>query len=219
MSDSSLNWLEFIVALGVSQVVLLAVLAFLARSVIVHWLGKDLEKFKADLNSGAALALERFKAQLERDAREHEVRFADLHARRAEAIATVHASLVGARRTMRSLVNTWSADNRDDFSEAWEEFRELRHLFALNRIYLPEALCTQLDECVRLMWRPTVLAGVWASTPTRVDRERAEEAFTEAFEAVDEGGVVDAAVMAIEAEFRRVLGDPSGLIEPPRPSP
>ena len=46
------------------QAALLGALAFLARSVIIHWLGKDVENFKTTVNANAQRMLEEFKAQL-----------------------------------------------------------------------------------------------------------------------------------------------------------
>jgi len=79
-------WTTVLVTLG-GQTVLLAIVAFLARSLMSSLMAKDLEAFKADLESKSNVAIERLRADLQLTAFEHQIRFSKLHERRAEVLA------------------------------------------------------------------------------------------------------------------------------------
>jgi hypothetical protein len=136
------------------QAIRLAALAFLARSIILHWLGKDIEGFKTMVRTNAQRIIEEFQAPLAREARDHQVRFESLRHKRAEAIDTLYEKLVRARYTMERLVTSWEAKNAKEFQDAREEFWRLRLELALKRIYLPEILWEDLSNCIDLMWKP-----------------------------------------------------------------
>lgn len=195
-----------VVLSSVVQAMLLGALAFLARSIILQWLGKDLEVFKASLSGSAQRTLEEFKAELSKDAREHQVRFESLHARRVDAIEAVYVKLVAARYTMEKLVTEWSAKNKDTEVQVSQEFWELRRELGKRRIYLPEALCDELQACIDVMWNPAVAAMVWPGNTNAAHIQRELEAFEKAQTAISEDGTVAIAIAGLEREFRKVLG-------------
>lgn len=196
-----------ILASAAIQAILLAALTFLARSIILHWLGKDVESFKTTVNANAQRMIEEFKAQLAMTAREHQVRFESLHNKRAGAIEILYEKLVCARDSMERLVTSWSAKNAADFQAAQGEFSRLRLELALKRIYLPEPLCEDLNGCIDLMWRTAVAAGVWAKSENEANRQNAQAAFEKAQAAIDKGGAVPLAIRNLETEIRKALGD------------
>jgi hypothetical protein len=201
-----MNYQEILATTAI-QAVLLAAPAFLARSIILHWLGKDIESFKTMVTANGQLMLEEFKAQLAKAGREHQVRFERLHHMRAEAIEGLYEKLVRARYTMERLVLSWDAKSVNEFQDAQKEFWQLRLELALKRIYLPETLCEDLNNCIDLMWKPVVAAGVWARSDNEANRQKADAAFEEAQAAINEDGSVPMAIQNLEMEFRRVLGD------------
>src|SRR5437870_3294692 len=130
-----MNWLE-IVASTVVQGALIAALAFLGRSIILHWLGKDIELHKARLSADAQLAIEAFKGELSRESLEHQVRFQALHANQVTAIEDLYVKLVETRYTMEAFVHAWRADNREEFGKVGRVFFELRRELDKRRIHL-----------------------------------------------------------------------------------
>jgi hypothetical protein len=200
-----MNWSDVLLNATV-QAMLLAVLAFLARSVLLHWLEKDVAVFKAGLSATAERTLEELKAQLARDAAEHQVRFQSLHAKRVEAIEAVYVRLVAARYTMEAFVNAWRPKDAGEFQGVAREFWELRRELDTKRIYLPEPLCAELTKCIQVMWSPAVQAHVWPSVTRAEYATNASEAFLQAQQAILEGGAVVVAIENLEREFRKVLG-------------
>ena len=73
-------WKALIVAFG-GNVTLLFLLGYFGRSVVSQVLAKDIEKFKADLQLAAV---------------EHQVRFTKLHERRTEILVELYELLVQA---------------------------------------------------------------------------------------------------------------------------
>lgn len=201
-----MNYQEILATTAI-QAALLAALAFLARSIVLHWLGKDVENFKTTVNANAQRMIEEFKAQLAKTAHEHQVRFESLHSKRAGAIEVLYEKVVRARDCMERLVTSWDAKNAEEFREAQREFSQLRLELALRRIYLPEPLCEDLNNCIALMWRSAVAAGVWAKVENEANRQKAQAAFEKAQAAIDEGGAVPLAIRNLETEFRKALGD------------
>ena len=195
-----MTWRDLLLGAAV-QAALLAALGFLARSLMLHWLGKDLEAFKARLTSSADRAAEALKAELARDAREHQVRFASLHANQLAAIESLYIKLVDTRYSLEQFVSAWRADNREGFAAVGRQFHDLRQEVDRRRIHLPVHLGTELDDCIQAMWRPAVAAGVYPG----VASPEAHEEFERAVNAVLQGGSVDAAIKRVEAEFRKAL--------------
>jgi len=68
-----MSTLEIILASIGGSAALFAVVAWLAKSIISQFLEKDFERFKFNLQTNAQMELERFKAELERSAYEHQI--------------------------------------------------------------------------------------------------------------------------------------------------
>src|SRR4051794_2990928 len=86
-------WESLLLALG-GNVALLAVLGWLARSLLGQLVAKDLERFKSDLTVASTVATERLKHELRLVAQEHQVLVSKLHERRAQVVAEVYGLLV-----------------------------------------------------------------------------------------------------------------------------
>ena len=86
-----IEWNTFFATL-VSNSVLLAILAFVAKSLFSQLLSRDLEKFKTTVGREN----EEFKATLQKAAIEHQTRFQSLHAKRSEIIGSLGIAVVGA---------------------------------------------------------------------------------------------------------------------------
>src|SRR5687767_12726633 len=98
------TWDAIIVAFG-GNVALLAVLAWLARSLVGQLIAKDLEQFKANLASVSVVAAERLKHELQLSAQEHQVVISKLHERRAQVVAETYSLLVEAQWAAQDFVS------------------------------------------------------------------------------------------------------------------
>ena len=90
----------------------IAAIGWLVRSLIGHFLSKDVESFKQRLQSESTVELERLRHSLRLIASEREKQVHLLHERRAEVIAELYARLkefVGAAGSFASLVE-WKGE-------------------------------------------------------------------------------------------------------------
>lgn len=205
-----MKWSEIIAATAV-QGALLAVLAFLARSIVLHWLGKDLEGHKTRLSADAQLAVEAFKGELSRQALEHQVRFQALHSNQVAAIEALYVKLVETRYTVEGFVHAWRADNQEEFRRVGRMFFELRQELDKRRIHLTEGLCEELDQCIKTLWEPTVAAGVWPGVTNPHYSDTYSKEFLKAMTAVIDGGSVGDAISKVEGAFRKALREPANI--------
>ena len=206
--EVGMNWSEIVKTAAV-QCALIAALTFLARSIVLHWLSKDLEVHKTRLSAETQLAVEAFKGDLSRQALEHQVRFEALHANQVAAIEALYVKLVETRYTMEAFVLGWRADNHEEFRRVGTVFLELRQELEKRRIHLTEDLCAELDDCIKALWTPAVAAGVWPDvTNPEYSGTRSEE-FLKAMTAVLDGGSVSVAIKKVERAFRKALREPA----------
>ncbi|MGH9680998.1 MAG: hypothetical protein ACRD4Y_13705, partial [Candidatus Acidiferrales bacterium] len=120
------------------QGLFLAAVAWVARTVVSRLLDRDIEGFKAKLKADADIEIERLKSSLEIAAREHEIRFSRLHARRAEVIDELYKFLVEAPGPAW----TYVLGNPRDLTQhhaARNKALELYRFIEVNRLYLSDA--------------------------------------------------------------------------------
>lgn len=134
-------WQDLIKSLGIFAV-LAGALTWLAKSVITHFLDKDVEKYKNSLATEAARELEQFKSQLHIASKEHDVRFSKLHEKRAEIIAELHSRMYKAFLSVKEL-ELGIKDGYDDEATlkqsseiAYEACSHAFSFFKKNKYYL-----------------------------------------------------------------------------------
>jgi hypothetical protein len=82
-----------LIAFG-GNVMLLAVLGYLAKSLMSQLLAKDLKHFETKLSQASAVAAEELKHSLSLVAHEHHVRFNHLHDKQAVVLEDIYAKLL-----------------------------------------------------------------------------------------------------------------------------
>src|SRR5260370_36481854 len=89
----TINWQVLLTTLGGGTAVLAAA-AWLIRTALNHALTRDAEAFKARLKADADIETEKLKSSLQMVAFEHQIRFSNLHAKRAKVIAEIYFQMV-----------------------------------------------------------------------------------------------------------------------------
>lgn len=187
-------WQALLVAIG-GNAALLLVIAFLGRSLANNLFTKDLEKFKADLEVAAI---------------EHQIRFSKLHEKRADVLAELYKLLVLATSETRSFVSLieWAGepDKKQKYQNAMNAIYDFFRFFDQHRIYIPEALCASVDDFVQKLRKPTIEFGVFVTYEhlSLRNEEARFKAWTTAWESVEND--VPQLRSALEAEFRNLLG-------------
>jgi len=144
-----MDWQALFLTLG-STTVLIAALAWLARTIIIQLISKDLEKFKHDLKAQADMQLAGYVADLQLIAAREQTRFNLLHQQRAQAVAEVYALISRTHRAARAFTNLFEMGGEPTKSELFKELAEvgnkLGDYFDAHRIYFPPEVCAQFDE-------------------------------------------------------------------------
>lgn len=217
-------WKQILIVLG-GNATLIVVLAWLGKSLLSHFLSKDLDKFKGALNAEYTIASEKLKHELKLIASEHEVRFQKLHEKRADVIAEIHRLIREVHAKMRHLSLFFIGDmdekpKKEVFDKVMEASGNLYNYFYENSIYLPEKLWDTTEKFVMSVRREAEKfmridqPRLWSIVDAPLDetlklREKWREEHSEAWEKnrkfFDEE--LPKVKRELEREFRRLMGD------------
>jgi hypothetical protein len=191
---------------------LLAVLGWLARSLLGQLVAKDLERFKSELANASSAATEQLKHQLQLVAQEHQVVVSKLHEKRAQVVAEAYSLLVEVQWSAQDFVSLieWDGEpsKKEKYLAAMNKSAEFYRFFDKNRIYLPATLCQRIDDFLRSMRSKVIGFGVYAR---REDAHLSGKALDEKFEAwLDASKYFNSEVPrareALEEELRTIIG-------------
>ena len=141
-----------------------AVVIFLGRSYIKHSFDRDLAKFRADL---------------EHSAREHQVSFSHIYAKRAEIIADLYRKIVELDHAIFRLcgaefpeigtktpIEDVKSERHDQVLNA---FIKLHTAFDYNRLYLSDEIDLKLKDLDEVVWNVFTEAGWEIGNPGGID--------------------------------------------------
>lgn len=142
-------WVEVIKFVGGSAV-LLAIAGWLIRTIIQHFLTKDIEQYKFDIRRQGEIELEKLKAALNIEAVTHEITFSKLHNRRAEIIEELFKKLMAFDDSASTLMVEFDMDDSEGLREMADKFIDIYYDFhkyaEQNQIYFSEELCKLIAE-------------------------------------------------------------------------
>ncbi len=171
------------------------ILALLIRSVLGSLLKKDIEKFKHDLSKVAF---------------EHQIRFENLHQKRADVIADLYGHIVESERAASSFLSpiemNGAPTKEEKYNKAINSTIELFRYFDKNRIYLSDDLCEKVDKFVDELRGPIIDFSSYLDAPEsnmNVMKEK-REVWHESYTKVKED--IPIARKALEVEFRKIIG-------------
>lgn len=191
---------------------LLAVLGWLARSLLGQLVAKDLERFKSELASASSAASEQLKHQLQLVAQEHQVVVSKLHEKRAQVVAEAYGLLVEVQWSAQDFVSPMELEGepskKEKYVAAMNKSAEFYRFFDKNRIYLPATLCQRIDEFLRAMRSKVIGFGVYAR---REDADLPEQSLNKKYDAWFDASEyfnseVPRAREALEQELRTIIG-------------
>ena len=222
---------QILIAFG-GPSVLLVVLAFLARSLLQTWLAKDIKRFESDLRNTADNELERLKQELkskgdasieqlksvlQQAAIEHQVRFSNLHEKRAEIIAYIYKRLVETfSDSQRFVFQMGHQEKQAEYLATQKRILDFYDFVEIHRIYLPEHICESLSRFIGALRKPVVEVYVYGDIdyPNEQTLKERKEAFMKAYESFQND--IPKARKLLQDEFRAILGV-DGSHPPPIP--
>lgn len=175
------TWVTILAAMG-GNAAAIAVLGWLARSLVTQQMAKDLRQLESRLETQAATAIEQLKHNLQTQSVEHEIRFSRWHERQAAVIARLYALLVEAYWDMGAFVSPvdWANDppKSDKYRVAMNKAAEFYRYFDRRRLFLPSHVADRIDKLVTAMRHRMIEFGVYfldeQPIPKEVLRERHE---------------------------------------------
>jgi hypothetical protein len=204
-------WKTILLAVG-GQAAMLAVLGYVGKSLFERLIVRDTKRFENDLKAKSDAASDRLRYEFQLQTIEHQVRFSRLHEKRASVVAELHGYLVEAlleaENFLHPIQDPVEGGKQEKYDQAMNKLVELYRYFEKHRIYLPEEICTSLQDLIQHVRLQMIKSGRWArygdylhSEDTRKQMMEAEDSAWEAF--TNEAPV---ARRSLENEFRSLLG-------------
>jgi len=137
--------IEIITTALISNALALMVLAFLSKSIIKHFLDKDISNFKTKIQLKANEQIEAYKSTLEIERLRLQISYGGIFEKQAEAILSLYKNLTELSKDANMAVHgSDTPTNRKIlFRKSWDEFTALYYQL---KILLPQDLDSKLKE-------------------------------------------------------------------------
>ncbi|AHB08503.1 hypothetical protein U875_14060 [Pandoraea pnomenusa 3kgm] len=211
-----------LIAIGGPAVVIAGV-AWFAKSLISQWLNKELKHHESDLSRNAKqfelelkgkydTAAERLKSDLQRQATENQIRFSKLHEKTAEVTAEAYRLLVTALWEIETAVSPLKLGENPDligqFNSAFDSLLEFYRYFGVHRIYLPEDVCKSVESIFSETRSTLIMYGTYLrydpqSLPVHAQTKKIEIE-SKAWDKIK--NEIPTAREKLETQFRNLLG-------------
>jgi hypothetical protein len=126
-----------------------AALAWFARSIVTHWLSKDVEAYKTRLEAESTIALERVRSQLQILAARRNIEYSRIHEKRLEIISELVGKIVVFYERVSAYVSEveWGgAPSKEERRKlAAEAFADFNKYFIPRRFFLPKATVEKIE--------------------------------------------------------------------------
>jgi hypothetical protein len=163
----------------VIQTVLLAAVGFLCRSIINHWLSKDVERFQDRLRADQEAQLRQLQHSLDLARLEHQVRFSRLYDTRFLRIEELHRD---SRALVDALADALRVDQKTQLDRIMSAHMRV-HLFQnklkLYEIFLPRDFVDEWDSELSKMWQSLHRLASATSDPTRLQQPQLRDSVDE----------------------------------------
>jgi hypothetical protein len=209
---------EVIVALG-GQATLLLVLGFLSRSLLQTLLAKDIKRFEIDLANRAAVQLEALKSEmkvqadaqieylksrLQHAAIEHQVRFAKIYEKRAEALIEIDQRLHDLEIMGQHFAEAVSLGGEGDYQKWRDQFIQCNSFVEYQRLYLTDELYREIKTYLEEVKQPAIF--LWTMAGLRQQGNDLSGYVPQIIQAVEDGHTKYPGIrFAIVKAFRAAL--------------
>ena len=128
-----------------SYALLLAALTYLTKSLIKHWLDKDVDKFKSSIEKEANLEIEKYKNQLDIERLRLQISYGGIFEKQATAILDLYQHLLDLETAASDALHNagTNRERRVAFMEVWKQALKAYHE---NRILIPQEIDTNLEQ-------------------------------------------------------------------------
>lgn len=143
--------IEIIIGTIAANAITLAVLGYLARKIFEHYLSRDIEKFKSNLESEAKSKIESYRSNLEKERIRLQISYSGIFEKQATVIIEMYKLILDFETKIRSLM-TPLADRNELYVAFINSYRVLLNYYEINRILLPKVLEEDFENFLRKMY-------------------------------------------------------------------
>jgi len=187
---------------GVATIGGMGIAAWLTKRILIHFLDKDLNNFKTQLQHLYNSKLEEIKSDHTIKELEYETKFKSLHTRRFELITELYSKLRHTQTAISNYVKPLVLADDESESErgkrAAEVWNNLSIFYQCHKLFFTESECALIDKYIQTM------KSAHIDFTCKALAERPTSAWIKA-EASMSGAVVEICEM-LEKEFRGKLG-------------
>jgi hypothetical protein len=200
---------QFLLTLGGTAVAVAAV-AWLARSIITHWLSKDVEVYKTRLQAESAVALERIRSELQILAARRNIEYSRIHEKRLEIIAELVSKISAFHERVSAYVSEveWGgAPSKEERRKLTAEaFADFNKYFIPRRFFLPKPTVQKVEAFRAGLYKTSVDFMFYVEYPRehKTDLNKDVDVWTQASDyTLKEAPKL---IADLEDEFRNILG-------------
>lgn len=194
---------ELLIQLGKFGICI-AVMGWLSRTIVIHFLNKDIAQYKAGLGHAHNVEMEKLRTDSKLRTIEHEIRFRSVHERQAMVLARTYQRLSELHSAVANYARFLTLGGEPSLEEKLKIVEEkqlaFRTFYFPRRIFLPRETAQRVTESFNQLMQ-------LANTFTRLQRPAPENAqldLDRRFEEIQR--LIEPGMDALEAEFRRLLG-------------
>lgn len=196
---------ELIGMLGGTAVALVAV-GWLVRSLIAHYLSKDIESYKESLKAQNTLEIEQLKSELTIAAQTQHVKFSRLHEKQGDFIEELYKDVNRLDQLSKLMIGNFAQDISLEEKiggavKISEEYLEINSRFFKRRLYFSEEICSLFYSYKQTAFEPAMKL---LSDISRSEKENFINEYLDDFD--NKIKMFEKLYSAIENEFRLLLG-------------
>ena len=136
---------EIILSAIAANTLVLAVLAFLSKSIITHWLNKDVKEFETKLRHTAELNIAEYQSRLEKEKLRLQISYGGIFEQQAKVILKLFELMTELQVTIELAI--YAKDEKDpEYVEFMGNWKEYSKYYTRNKILLPESLEKPFDK-------------------------------------------------------------------------
>jgi hypothetical protein len=187
-----------------------AALVWLARSIVTHWLSKDVETYKNRIKAESDIALDRARSELQILAARRNIEYSRIHEKRLEIISELAGKIREFHERVTAYVSAWEIAGGPTKEErrklAIAALAEFNNYFVPRRFFLPKKTVQKIEAFRSGLHKISLdfMFYVEQGREVRHDPNKEIDVWTQANEYTDEKAPI--LIDELEDDFRKILG-------------
>jgi len=148
-----------------TNTIALGILSFLFKSIIGHWLDKDISSFKSKVESNAKEAIASYQSTLEKERIRLQIQYGGIFEKQAEAILKLYKLIVAFEKSINDAM--FNKDEGKSYKQFISHLRALTKFYDDHQVLFPEVIEKLFIEFQKTAFFAT---GNYRSTEKRLSR-------------------------------------------------